>query len=164
VLLPFVLVAELVVVALLFALGEVSIPLVLVAVAVIEEVAKSLHVYAGYAHARFDRTFRTALVVGGFSGLGFFVAEKFALIAQLVDLPDLEIGRAALNSQAPLNAGLPLPVVALGLLLAPLALHVVTASISAVGASRGKRSYVAALTVAVCVHLGYNLAVVSLYV
>jgi ABC-type Na+ efflux pump permease subunit len=164
VLLPFVLVTELVVVALLFALGEVSIPLVLVAVAVIEEVAKSLHVYAGYVHAKFDRHLRTALVLGAFSGFGFFLAEKFALIAQLADLPDLEIGRAALTSQAPLNTGLPIPVVAAGLLLAPLVLHVVTASISAVGASRGKRAYVGAVVVAVGVHLVYNLVVVSLYV
>jgi len=164
VLLPFVLVFELVVVALLFALGEVSIPLVLVAVAVTEEVAKSLPIYAGYVHAEFDRGIRTALVLGGFSGLGFFIAEKFALIAQLADLPDLEIGRAALSSQAPLNAGVPLPVVAAGLLLAPLGLHVVTASVSALGASRGKRAYIGAVVVAVGVHLVYNLAVVSLYV
>ena len=43
-------------------------------------------------------------------------------------------------------------------------LHVVTASISSLGASRGKRTYVVALTVAVCVHLTYNLGVVNLYV
>ncbi|MFB6152406.1 MAG: PrsW family intramembrane metalloprotease [Haloarculaceae archaeon] len=164
ILLPFVLVSELVVVALLFALGEISIPLVLVAVAVIEEVAKSLHVYAGYVHAKFDRRIRTALVLGGFSGLGFFLAEKLALIAQLVDLPDLAIGRAALNSQAALNTGLPPAVVLAALLVAPLVLHVVTASISAVGASRGKRQYVAALALAVAVHLAYNLTVVALYV
>ena len=164
VLLPFVLVAELVVVALLFALGEASIPFILVAVAVIEELAKSLHVYAGYEHATYDRGWKTALVLGFFSGLGFFVAEKFALIAQLVDLPELPAGRAALESQATLGSGLPLAVVVLGLLLAPLVLHVVTASISSLGASRGKRTYVLALTVAVCVHLAYNLGVVSLYV
>jgi ABC-type Na+ efflux pump permease subunit len=164
VLLPFVLVAELVVVALLFALGEASIPFILVAVAVIEELAKSLHVYAGYEHARYDRRVKTALILGFFSGLGFFVAEKFALIAQLVDLPDVPAGRAALESQATLGTGLPLPVVLVGLLFAPLVLHVVTASISSLGASRGKRAYVVALAVAVVVHLAYNLTVVSLYV
>ena len=164
VLLPFVLVAELVVVALLFALGEASIPFILVAVAVIEELAKSLHVYAGYEHARYDRRVKTALVLGFFSGLGFFVAEKFALIAQLVDLPEVPAGRAALESQATLGTGLPLPVVLVGLLFAPLVLHVVTASISSLGASRGKRPYVLALAIAVVVHLAYNLTVVSLYV
>jgi len=164
VLLPFVLVAELVVVALLFALGEASIPFILVAVAVIEELAKSLHVYAGYEHARYDRGVKTALILGFFSGLGFFVAEKFALIAQLVDLPDVPAGRAALESQATLGTGLPLPVVLVGLLFAPLVLHVVTAAISSLGASRGKRPYAVALAVAVAVHLAYNLTVVSLYV
>jgi len=164
VLLPFVLVAELVVVALLFALGEASIPFILVAVAVIEELAKSLHVYAGYEHARYDRRAKTALILGFFSGLGFFVAEKFALIAQLVDLPEVPAGRAALESQATLGTGLPLPVVLVGLLFAPLVLHVVTAAISSLGASRGKRPYVVALAVAVVVHLAYNLTVVSLYV
>ncbi|MEF8853309.1 MAG: ABC transporter permease, partial [Haloarculaceae archaeon] len=164
VLMPFVLVAELVVVALLFALGEASIPLILVGVAVIEEVAKSLHLYAGYEHAKYDRRLRTGVVLGFFSGLGFFLAEKLALIAQLVDLPELPAGRAALESQATLGFGLPLPVVVLGLLLAPLVLHVVTATVSSLGASRGKRTYVGALAVAVVVHLGYNLSVVTLYV
>jgi len=164
VLLPFVLVAELLVIALLFALGEASIPFILVAVAIIEEVAKSLHVYAGYVHARFDDRLRTALVLGAFSGLGFFVGEKLALVAQLVDLPELPAGRAGLSSQAALNTGLPLWLVVAGLLLAPLALHVVTASISAVGARRGRRAYAVALCTAVVVHLAYNLAVVSVYV
>jgi len=164
VLLPFVLVAELVVVALLFALGEASIPFILIGVAVIEEVAKSLHVYAGYEHAKYDRKHRTAVVLGFLSGLGFFLAEKLALIAQLVDLPDLPAGRAALESQATLGLGLPLPVVVVGLLFAPLVLHVVTATISSVGASRGKLPYVGALVVAIVVHLVYNLAVVTLYV
>jgi hypothetical protein len=46
-------------------------------------------------------------------------------------------------------------------LLLPLALHVATAAISAVGASRTRRAYVAALAVAIAVHLAYNLAVVG---
>jgi ABC-type Na+ efflux pump permease subunit len=156
--LPFVLVIELVVIALLFALGELSIPLVLLSVAVVEESGKSLHVYAGYAHARYDRRLGTALVVGAFSGLGFFLAEKLSLIARLVGLPDLEIGRAALNT------GLVSGPLVIGFLLAPLALHVVTASISAVGASRNRRAYAAALAVAIVVHTVYNLAVVRLLV
>jgi ABC-type Na+ efflux pump permease subunit len=163
-LLPFVLVAELVVVAMLFALGEASVPFILVAVAVIEEVAKSLHVYAGYAHAKFDDRLRTALTVGALSGLGFFVAEKFVLIAQLVGLGDLPAGRAQLGAQATLNTNLPLPVIAVALLVAPLVLHVVTATISALGARRGKRSYLTAMAIAVVVHLAYNLTVVASYV
>jgi ABC-type Na+ efflux pump permease subunit len=152
-LLPFIFLAELVAVALLFALGELSSPLVLVFVAVVEELGKSLHVYAAHAHRRFDRGVRTALVLGFFSGLGFFLAEKLAVLAQVVGLPELATGRAALTT------GLVSGPFLLVLFLAPLALHVVTASISAGGAARGKRAYVLALVVSVVVHLAYNLAV-----
>jgi len=151
VLLPFVFVIELLAIATLFALGELSIPLILVVVAVVEELAKSLHVYAAYVHSRFDRSLRTALVLGAFSGIGFFVAEKLTLIAQLVGLPELQVGQAGL--QIGVLSGV-------ALLVAPLALHVVTAAISAVGASRGRRPYALGLTVAIVVHLLYNYTVV----
>jgi RsiW-degrading membrane proteinase PrsW (M82 family) len=160
---PFVFVAELVAVALLFALGELSIVLILVAVAVIEEVAKSLHLYAGYAHARYARTIRSALVVGALSGLGFFLAEKFVLIARLANLQSIPTGRAALLTGI-VPEGLPIALVLALALLTPLALHVVTASISSLGAQRGRRAYLLALTVAIVVHVAYNLTVVSIVV
>ena len=150
-LLPFVFVLELLAIAVLFALGELSVPLILVVVAVVEELAKSLHVYAAYVHGRFDRRLRTALALGAFSGVGFFLAEKLTLIAQLVGLPELQAGRAGLG------IGL---LSGLAFLLAPLALHVVTAAVSAVGASRGRRRYALALGVAIGIHLLYNYAVV----
>jgi len=158
-LIPFVFVLELLAVAFLFALGELSIPLVLVAVAVVEEVAKSLHVYASFEHGRFERTARTGLVVGVISGVGFFVAEKATAIAQAVGLDAVPTGEAALRTGLIQGAD-PVVLVAASLLL-PLALHVVTAAISAVGASRTRRAYVAALAVAIAVHLAYNLAVVG---
>jgi len=171
VLIPFVLVAELVAVAFLYPLAQAqAVPVELgilgafVSVAVIEETGKSLHIYAGYAHAKFDDSIRTALVLGAFSGLGFFVAEKLALVAQFVGLGDLSVGRAQMGGQAAVNSNLPLPVLVAALLLAPLALHVVTASISALGARRGKVSYLAGILVAIVVHLAYNLTVVSTYV
>ncbi|MFB6185105.1 MAG: PrsW family intramembrane metalloprotease [Haloarculaceae archaeon] len=154
-LLPFVFVAELVAIAMVFALpGKLSIVLVLIAVAAIEEVAKSLHVFAGYAHAKFDRSLRTALTLGAFSGFGFFLAEKLTLVARLAHLPELKIGRSALK-----EAMLSDPLV-LSFLVAPLALHVVTASISAVGARKGRDGYAVGLTAAALVHVGYNLTVV----
>ncbi|PSQ24650.1 PrsW family intramembrane metalloprotease [Halobacteriales archaeon QS_9_67_15] len=167
VLLPFVLVAELVVVAFMYPLTQAQVPFTLVVgaafvgIALVEELAKSLHVYAGYAHSRFDDGLRTALVVGVLSGIGFFLAEKLTLIARLADLQDLQIGRAALGEQALLQTGVPLPILAAALLLAPLALHVLTASISALGARRGRRSYAVALVIAVAVHVAYNLTVVT---
>ena len=159
ILLPFVFVAELAAVALLFALGDISIPLVLVAVVVIEEVAKSLHLYAGFTSGRYDRTLRTGVVVGALSGVGFFLAEKVTVLAQLVN-PGL---REIPTSQAGLElvpAGVPLPLVLLVLLLLPLLLHVVTATVSSLGARRSRRSYLLALGAAMVIHFAYNYTVV----
>ena len=157
---PFVFVAELLAIAVLFVLPvELTVPLLLTFVALVEEAAKSLHVYAAFEKGRFERTTRTALSLGALSGLGFFVGEKFTAVAQVVGLPELTLGRAALG---PSGVGLDVGVLAaVGLLLAPLALHVVTAAVSAVGASRGKRWYAASFLVAAAVHTAYNLAVVS---
>jgi RsiW-degrading membrane proteinase PrsW (M82 family) len=156
-LVPFVFVAELMAVALLFALpGGLSIVLLLTVVAVIEELAKSLPVYAGFLHARYERTLRAAAFAGGFAGLGFFLAEKFTLIVQVVGL-DRQISEGSAVFQTGANAG---PAVALLLLLAPLALHVVTTSLSAVGATRSRDGYALGLTAAIVLHLAYNLSVV----
>jgi ABC-type Na+ efflux pump permease subunit len=156
-LIPFVFVVQLLAIALLFALGEISVVLILVVVAVVEELAKSLHIYAGYTHRRFASGRRRAVLLGVASGVGFFLGEKIALLAQLVGLPDLAVGEAGL--QGGIIPGPPVLTVLL-FLLAPLALHVVTAGISAVGASRSKRAYVVAVGTAMLVHLAYNLTVV----
>ncbi|QPV62743.1 ABC transporter permease [Halosimplex litoreum] len=167
VLLPFVLVAELVVAAFAYPLWQAELPVevivvaVLVGLAIVEELAKSLHVYAGYAHSLFDGRLRTALVVGAFSGLGFFLAEKLTLIVRLADLQTLPVGQTLEGSQAAVGTGVPLGILFVALLLAPLALHVVTATISTLGARRGRRSYAVALVVAVAVHVAYNLTVVT---
>jgi len=160
VLVPFVFVAQLLAIAALFALGEIAIVLLFVVVAITEELAKSLHVYAAYEHRRFERSVRGALVLGFASGLGFFLAEKIALLAQLVGLEQLAAGEAGLAGGVAPESG---PILLL-FLLAPLALHAVTASISAVGASRGKGQYLIAVAIAMGVHLAYNLGVVLTYV
>ena len=171
ILIPFVIVAELGAIAFLFVLDSVSlnvfgtnqslgIVLVLGVVAVVEELGKSLHLYAGYANARYERTLRSALGLGALSGLGFFLAEKGLLIVRLSDLESLPIGNAAVRGATP-PAGVPLWAVAVLFLVAPLALHAVTAAISSVGARRGRWAYVAGVGVAVVVHFGYNLTVVS---
>jgi RsiW-degrading membrane proteinase PrsW (M82 family) len=123
-------------------------------VAVTEEVAKSLHIYAAYEHSRFDRLPRTAVVLGALSGIGFFVGENIVVAAQFAGLPDISVGEAGVLGGAAASAALPV------LLLAPLVVHVVTAAISALGASRSRRWYVVALSLAILLHFGYNLAVV----
>jgi hypothetical protein len=89
--------------------------------------------------------------------VGFFLAEKFTVLAQAVGLAEIPTGEAALRTGAVQGTD-PL-VLLVASLLAPLALHVVTAAISAAGASRSRRAYLAGLLVAVAVHLAYNLAV-----
>ncbi|WP_137286817.1 ABC transporter permease subunit [Halorussus salinisoli] len=158
---PFVFVGELLAVALLFALPvSLSMPVLLVAIAFVEEVAKSVHVYAGFVHSRFERTLRSAAVLGCLSGLGFFLGEKATAVAQLVGLPDLELGQAAFGTVTGLGVETS-PLVLLGLLFAPLALHAVTATITASGATRDRNWYVATLAVATLAHAVYNLTVVS---
>jgi ABC-type Na+ efflux pump permease subunit len=157
---PFVFIAELLAIAVLFVLPvEVSVPLLLVAVAAVEEVAKSVHVYAGFRGPfAGQRNWRMALALGALSGLGFFLGEKFTAIVQFVGLPNLTLGRAAFSSVGVT----PAPAVGLLLLLAPLALHATTTSIASLGATRSRTTYLAALVPAVAVHAAYNLAVVSL--
>ncbi|MGQ4556019.1 PrsW family intramembrane metalloprotease [Halobellus sp. GM3] len=153
---PFVFVAELLAIAVLFALPvSLTVPLLLLVVALVEELAKSLHVYAAFEKGRFRRVPRVALVLGALSGLGFFVGEKFTAVVQVVGLPELALGQAAF---APSGIGV---FSAAGLLFAPLALHVVTAGLTALGAMRGLRWYAAAFVGSVVVHTAYNLTVVS---
>ena len=154
VLIPFVFVIQLLAIALLFATGDLSIPLILVVVAVVEEVAKSLHIYAAYEHERFDRTASVAIVLGIASGVGFFLGEKIALLAQLVGLPELAVAEAGLAGGV--VGG---PVILL-FLLAPLLLHVGTAALSALGASKGRSGYLVGLSLAILVHFVYNFGVV----
>lgn len=158
---PFVFLAELLAIAVLFVLPlELSLPLLIGSIATIEEVAKSLHLYAGYERARYDRTVRTAITVGCLSGLGFFVGEKAAAVSQVVGLFQLDLGRAAFELGAGLGGVSSSPLLLGVVLLAPLALHTVTATISSIGASRGRTPYLGALVLAILVHTAYNLGVV----
>jgi ABC-type Na+ efflux pump permease subunit len=154
---PFVFVAELLAVAVLFSLPiELSIPPLILSIVVIEELAKSLHVHAGYTHGRFGAGWPTGLALGAASGAGFFIAEKGMLVVQLVGLSSIEQGRIAFGTPTGV-AGVPTPV----LLVLPLALHVVTASCSALGARRGEGGYGMGLVLAIGIHAAYNLAILG---
>ena len=157
-LVPFVFVAELVAVALLFALPvALSIPLVLATVAVIEELAKALPVYAGFVNGRYERTAGVGAAAGAAAGVGFFLAEKLSLLVQVVGLPDVAVADAAFQT----GLGSDSPAAVAVLALAPLLLHVATATVSALGASRDRTAFAASLALATLLHLAYNLAVVS---
>lgn len=152
---PFVFATELLGIAALFALPRAwALPVLLAFVAVVEELFKSVHVYTAVSRRLFDDSRRTALTLGALSGAGFFVGEKLTLISGIVGLNvRVDLGRAVFASlETPLAL----------LLVAPLALHVVTASISALGARRGPRGYALGLFAAILIHFAYNLSVVSL--
>ncbi|MDZ7730769.1 MAG: ABC transporter permease subunit [Natrialbaceae archaeon] len=152
---PFVLAGQLFVVGLLFAApASVAIPLVLIAAAGIEEVIKSVAIYAGFARRHFLPSRRGALILGGLAGAGFFVGEKLTQVVQLVGLPELEVARAAFGPALEAD-----PLVLLALFLAPLALHIGTATIAALGARRGPKPYVIGVVLATLVHMLYNLGV-----
>ncbi|TKX80013.1 ABC transporter permease [Halorubrum sp. SD626R] len=159
---PFVFVAELLAVATLFALPvTVSIPVLLVTIAFVEEVAKSVHLYAGFERGVFARTDRVAVAVGLASAVGFFLAEKATAVVQAVGLTELYVGRAAFGSVAGVE-GLS-PVVLAALLFAPLVLHGFATTVAAVGASRDRTYYALTLALATLVHAAYNFGVVSLH-
>ncbi|WP_440765361.1 PrsW family intramembrane metalloprotease [Natronorubrum sp. DTA7] len=155
---PFVFTAQLLAVALLFAVPEtIALPVIFVLAAAIEEFAKSIHVYAGFARSRFESSFRIAVLLGTLSGIGFFVGEKVTHVAQFVGLPELTVGVAAFGPALSSD-----PLVLVAVFLAPLVLHVVTAVISAFGASRGENAYAVAFVIATLVHAAYNLGVIAL--
>ncbi|TMT86232.1 PrsW family intramembrane metalloprotease [Haloterrigena sp. H1] len=155
---PFVFASQLLAVALLFVVPQsVAVPLIIVVAATVEELAKSVHVYAGFVRSRFEPTVRTGAVLGVLSGAGFFVGEKLTHVVQFVGLPELPVGTAAFGPAVSSN-----PLVLAVIFLAPLALHVVTAVISALGASRGRFGYVGGLAVATIVHVTYNAGVIAL--
>jgi len=159
---PFVFVAELLAVAVLFALPvTVSIPVLLVTIAFIEEVAKSVHLYAGFEREVFARTDRVALAVGLASGVGFFLAEKATAVVQAVGLTELYVGRAAFGSVAGV-AGLS-PLLLAALFFAPLVVHGFTTVLTAVGASRNRTYYAVTLALATLLHAAYNFGVVGIY-
>lgn len=160
---PFVFVAQLLAVSLLFAAPPVlAFALIFVFAAAIEELAKSLHVYAGFARSRFESTVPVAVVLGALSGSAFFLAEKGTQVVQYVGMEQFEVAIAAFGPETGAHLFTATPLVIAGLVLAPLLLHVLTAVITAVAASRGRITYAIGLGVATLVHAGYNVGVILL--
>ena len=160
--LPFVFVAELLLVTFLYAWPvSVGVVGVLLAVALVEETFKAAPSYAGLQRGVVPA--RRALLFGALVGLGFFLAEKGFLLASLAGLYDVPAG-AAVFGAAGGTVGFDAPwYVIPALFLAPLLLHVVTAATSAWGARHGRGVFAASFMVAVLVHTLYNLTVVALF-
>ncbi|MFB6254670.1 MAG: PrsW family intramembrane metalloprotease [Halobacteriaceae archaeon] len=155
---PFVFIAEIFTISILFALpGSLSLPLLLTAIAIIEEVAKSIHIYAGFSRHKFKRKTRQAILLGTISGIGFAIGEKFSLLAQLVGLSQIQLAQVAFYG----TLG---PGFIVGAFLAPFLLHIVTTGISSYGARTSRSHYLIGIWIAILVHVIYNFVVVSAFV
>ncbi len=159
--LPFVFAAQLIVLASLFPLPpDAALIMLFFMIAVIEEIAKSIHIYAGFKNKIFDNSLRTALIAGALSGFGFYIAENATVITQYVGLREMEIGQAAFG--ADLTGTTPLMLVVS--LLLPLVLHMITAMLSSIGARQGLKKYLLWMGLAITIHMAYNLTIIMAFV
>lgn len=156
IILPFVFAAQLLLIATLFALPQsLALPIIIILAAFIEELAKSLPVYAGVVNDTLsDR--RTQLLAAAASGIGFFLAEQVTTVAQLVGLLELELGAAILGGAVGQITGTP---IGLALPVMWIAIHPVATMISTSGMNRGRYGYLIALIAATLVHVLYNAGV-----
>ena len=136
---PFVFAAQILVLVLASVMGLRAAFILWLPVSVLlEEAAKGLPIWARHR----DRPW----LVGGLVGLGFFLAEKGYLVLTLVGFRGLPFGDEAL---ALLGTG-----PGAFLLMVPLALHVFTAGILAVGMRRGHPRI--GFLIAFAIHIGYD--------
>ncbi len=120
--------------------------------ALVEEVLKAAPSYSHYT--RSTGSSWAPWKIGTLIGLGFYLGEKGALAFTLLGFGLLPRGDAALLTFG--IASTPL------LVLAPLLLHIGTATITAYAARKGKTSAGLGLISAVLIHATYNLVVVRL--
>ncbi|HEX2023022.1 MAG TPA: PrsW family intramembrane metalloprotease [Candidatus Thermoplasmatota archaeon] len=159
--LPFVFVAELLLVTFLFAWPvEVGLLGILLAVAFVEETFKAAPSYAGVRRGMVPA--KRAVLFGALVGVGFFLAEKLFLLASLAGLYEVPAGAAVFGAAGGTAASGAAWLLVAALLLGPLVLHTVTAGISAWGARRDGRTFAAAFCLAIAIHTAYNFAVVKL--
>lgn len=160
-LIAVVLVVELLLMTFLFAwpvkVGTVGI---LLGVALCEESFKGLPSYA--ATSRGLLPLKRAALFGALVGLGFFLAEKGLLLLSLSGVMDIPAGQAVFGTSGGAAIAGPSGAIVLLLLVAPMLLHVGTASLTGWGASKGRKVFLAAFALAVTIHTVYNLAIVKL--
>ncbi|HEX9817128.1 MAG TPA: hypothetical protein VGB18_09125 [Candidatus Thermoplasmatota archaeon] len=152
VVLPFVFGLELFLLALSVTLPlRLAIMVFLIGVATIEEIAKAIPALAHYRNAAHPRR---PWVAGLTIGIGFFLGEKVGLFLSVVGLQLIPLGQTLLTNYGISTTAL--------LVLAPLVLHVVTATISAYAARTGRWAVLIGIPVAIALHVLYNLQVIRL--
>lgn len=133
---------------------------ILLAVALCEETFKGLPSYAAGTRGLIPA--KRLVLFGALTGLGFFLAEKGLLLLSLSGIMDIPAGQAVFGTSGGAALAAPaLPAVLL-LLVAPLLLHVGTASITGWGASRDRPTFLASFALAVTIHTAYNFLIVRL--
>lgn len=146
---PFAMALELFVLLFAIALNvETAFLVFLFGAALVEEALKGLGVFARHRADAAARPWVTGLLVGA----GFFVGEKLALLLGLVGFGLLDLGPDVLATFGIASSAL--------LVAAPLALHVVTATITAYLARRGAGGATLGVWAAALVHAAYNAAIV----
>ncbi|MCW7077395.1 MAG: ABC transporter permease [Candidatus Syntrophoarchaeum sp.] len=150
-LIPFAYMAELMSISLLF-----SIPLpysvigVIIAAASAEEIIKSGGPATVLIRGITKSNIKNALLLGIFSGLGFFLAEKLLLLVAITSITGSIFGASIFFT---------------GKLILPLVLHTTTATIPALGIYRyGKMGFLPFLLLSIIAHSLYNLTIVWGYI
>jgi len=150
-LIPFAYMAELMSISLLF-----SIPLpysvigVIIAAASAEEIIKSGGPATVLIRGIAKSNIKNALLLGIFSGLGFFLAEKLLLLVAITSITGSIFGASIFFT---------------GKLILPLVLHTTTATIPALGIYRyGKMGFLPFLLLSIIAHSLYNLTIVWGYI
>lgn len=144
---PFVFAAEIMVLVMSAVMGiQAAFFLFLPLSVIMEEAAKGMVVWARYRPGAGKSG--AAWLVGLLVGLGFFLGEKSYLVLTLVGFDSLPYGAEAL---ALLGTG-----PGMALLLIPLALHVGTAAILAVGAARSRGWAYGMFLLATVIHLAWD--------
>lgn len=156
---PFVFAAQLLFVAILFAVPrQFSIPAVLLFGAITEEIAKSLPVYAGVVNEKIDSG-KEKYMAAAMSGFGFFLAEQVTTVAQLVGLLNLEIGGILFGGTLAQISGTSILGVLLPLLW--IGIHPISTVVASYGIDKGRQKYLLTLILGVLVHIAYNMLVIT---
>ncbi|MEA3200612.1 MAG: hypothetical protein QOE90_2040, partial [Thermoplasmata archaeon] len=92
---------------------------------------------------------------------GFFLAEKGLRLLSLSGIMAIPAGQAVFGTSGGAALSSPGGAVVLLLLVAPLLLHVGTASLTGWGASKDRKTFFAAFALAVTIHTAYNYLIVK---
>jgi ABC-type Na+ efflux pump permease subunit len=142
---PFVFMAQLMLLVLLFNLPmPASLLILLVAAAFVEELAKSAGIYTVFSRSPAFFTWKNLVAAAAVVALGFLAGEKLLLFATLAQISESIFGSVLFTS--------------LGALWLPLLLHFAgTLTVAAFVKAGGRRAYLPGLALATLIHSLYNM-------